>query len=154
MTFGQPRVGNAAFASYFNKHVPNAIRVTNGHDMVPHLPPYYTYFPQKTYHHFAREVWLHNAGIGSLVLLVEKICDSTGEDPTCSRSVSGNSILDHLTYYNVELQAETWGSCRIVMGNKLVQYQTDGAGNIVMSKNPPAAILELGTQADAGINSM
>ena len=56
MTFGQPRVGNAVFASYFEKHVPNAVRLVNEHDMVPHLPPYYTMFPQKTYHHFPREV--------------------------------------------------------------------------------------------------
>ncbi|XP_039019663.1 lipase ZK262.3-like [Hibiscus syriacus] len=55
ITFGQPRIGNAAFASY-GKLVPNTIRVTNEHDIVPHLPPYYTYFPQKTYHHFPTEV--------------------------------------------------------------------------------------------------
>ena len=58
MTFGQPRVGNAAFSSYYGKLVPNTIRVTNDHDIVPHLPPYYPYFPQKTYHHFPIEVWL------------------------------------------------------------------------------------------------
>ncbi|KAF6136035.1 hypothetical protein GIB67_006927 [Kingdonia uniflora] len=56
MTFGQPRIGNGVFASYFSENVPNTIRVTHEHDMVPHLPPYYTYFPQKTYQHFPREV--------------------------------------------------------------------------------------------------
>jgi hypothetical protein len=56
MTFGQPRIGNAAFASYFKKYLPHAIRVTNAHDIVPHLPPYFSFFPQKTYHHFPREV--------------------------------------------------------------------------------------------------
>ncbi|XP_058076568.1 lipase-like isoform X2 [Magnolia sinica] len=88
MTFGQPRIGNSAFASYFSKHVPNAFRVTNEHDMVPHLPPYYSYFPQKTYHHFPREVWLHHIGLGSLVYTLEKVCDSSGEDPSCSRHAS------------------------------------------------------------------
>nr|CAD1821940.1 unnamed protein product [Ananas comosus var. bracteatus] len=78
MTFGQPRVGNAAFASYFHKKVPQAVRVTNGNDIVPHLPPYYSYFPEKTYHHFPREVWLHEVGIGSLSHLVEEICDGSG----------------------------------------------------------------------------
>lgn len=58
MTFGQPRIGNAIFATYYSEIVPNTIRVTNGNDVVPHLPPYYTYFPQKTYHHFPREVFL------------------------------------------------------------------------------------------------
>lgn len=56
MTFGQPRIGNAVFASYYSEVVPDTIRVTHGHDIVPHLPPYYYYFPQKTYHHFPREV--------------------------------------------------------------------------------------------------
>lgn len=56
MTFGQPRIGNAAFASYYKQFLPNTIRVTHDHDIVPHLPPYYSYFPQKTYHHFPREV--------------------------------------------------------------------------------------------------
>ncbi|KAL2229792.1 UNVERIFIED_CONTAM: Lipase A [Sesamum indicum] len=87
MTFGQPRIGNAVFASYFNQIVPDTIRVTNGHDIVPHLPPYYYYFPQKTYHHFPREVWLYNIGLGSLIYTVEKVCDGSGEDPTCSRQV-------------------------------------------------------------------
>jgi hypothetical protein len=58
MTFGQPRVGNAAFASYFAKYVPNTIRITNGQDIVPHLPPYFSFLPQLTYHHFPREVYL------------------------------------------------------------------------------------------------
>lgn len=55
MTFGQPRIGNAAFVSYYRERVPNTIRVTNRHDIVPHLPPYYQYFPHKTYRHFPRE---------------------------------------------------------------------------------------------------
>ena len=56
MTFGQPRIGNAAFATYYSKLVPFTTRVTNEHDMVPHLPPYFYLFPGKTYHHFPREV--------------------------------------------------------------------------------------------------
>ncbi|KAG1371206.1 putative lipase [Cocos nucifera] len=160
MTFGQPRIGNVAFASYFHKHVPHAIRVTHGHDIVPHLPPYYYYFPQKTYHHFAREVWLHNIGLGSLVYMIEKVCDGSGEDPTCSRSVRGNSISDHLLYYGVELQADTWGSCGIIMDkvivkdNGIVRFQTDLAGNIVLSKDPAAlSILKPSSQIDKGSSS-
>lgn len=56
VTFGQPRIGNTAFASRYSKLVPNTIRVTNKHDIVPHLPPYYPRLTQKTYHHFPREV--------------------------------------------------------------------------------------------------
>lgn len=113
VTFGQPRIGNSVFATYYNNFVPKTIRVTHEHDIVPHLPPYYTYFPQRTYHHFPREVWLYNLGVGSLRYEVEKVCDGSGEDASCSRSVSGNSIADHLQYYGVSLQAESWGSCGI-----------------------------------------
>ncbi|CAB4262768.1 unnamed protein product [Prunus armeniaca] len=151
MTFGQPRIGNAAFASYFSELVPNTIRVTNEHDMVPHLPPYYTYFPQKTYHHFPREVWLYNVGVESLVYEVEKICDDSGEDPTCSRSVSGNSISDHLVYFGVELMAKTWRRCRIVMGPGVVEYsRTDLGGNFVLSRDLATPVLKMNAISEAG----
>lgn len=148
MTFGQPRIGNAAFASYYSQLVPNTIRVTNEHDIVPHLPPYYSYFPQKTYHHFPREVWLYNIGFGSLVYTVEKLCDGSGEDPTCSRSVAGNSISDHLTYYGVELGCETSTICRIVMDTRVSMYGTkDFNGNFVLSKQPSSSVLKMNTEA-------
>ncbi|XP_039136868.1 lipase-like isoform X2 [Dioscorea cayenensis subsp. rotundata] len=154
ITFGQPRIGNAIFSSYFNKHVPHAIRVTNGHDIVPHLPPYYYYFPSKTYHHFAREVWLNNIGFGRQIYTIEKICDDSGEDPTCSRSVSGNSVSDHLTYYGIMLKADTWGSCKIIMSKTMDEYQTDPAGNIILSRIPIFdQILKKRVQDDGGINS-
>lgn len=31
------------------------------------------------------QVWLYNIGLGSLIYEVEKICDGSGEDPSCSR---------------------------------------------------------------------
>nr|CAB3465436.1 unnamed protein product [Digitaria exilis] len=143
MTFGQPRIGNAVFASNFKGHLPNAIRVTNAHDIVPHLPPYYHYFPQKTYHHFPREVWIHNVGLGSFVYSIEEICDDSGEDPTCSRSVSGNSVQDHIHYLGISMHAESWGHCRIVTDDRTLQYQMDPAGNIVFSKQPGLSADEL-----------
>ncbi|XP_073007555.1 lipase-like [Typha latifolia] len=149
MTFGQPRVGNAAFASYFSKHVQHAIRVTHERDMVPNLPPYYSYFPKKTYHHFPREVWLHNIGLGSLVYMIEQICDGSGEDPSCSRSVRRNSISDHLYYFGVDMQADSLGSCGIVMNYSTFPYQMDSDGNIVLSKGPIAQSIVLpGTLSD------
>ncbi|CAI9771045.1 unnamed protein product [Fraxinus pennsylvanica] len=152
MTFGQPRIGNAAFASYYSQVVPNTIRVTHGHDIVPHLPPYYSYFPQKTYHHFPREVWLYTRGFGSFVYPVEKVCDNSGEDPTCSRSVAGNSILDHLTYYGVQMGCETSGTCRIVMDPRISAFvQEDLDGNLVLSRDLSPPILKLNTElADQG----
>ncbi|CAA3014607.1 lipase-like isoform X2 [Olea europaea subsp. europaea] len=149
MTFGQPRIGNAAFASYYSQVVPNTIRVTNGHDIVPHLPPYYHYFRQKTYHHFPREVWLYNIGLGSLIYTVEKVCDNSGEDPKCSRSVAGNSISDHLTYYGVEMRCETSGTCKIIMDPRISAFvRKDLDGNLVLSRDLSAPNLKLITELD------
>jgi len=38
-TFGNPRVGNQAFSSYYNSIIPNSYRTNNNRDIVPHLPP-------------------------------------------------------------------------------------------------------------------
>ncbi|XP_048133886.1 uncharacterized protein LOC115753678 [Rhodamnia argentea] len=153
LTFGQPRIGNAAFVSYYSDRVPNSIRITSGHDIVPHLPPYNSRFPQKTYHHFPREVWLYNIGFGSLVYQVERVCDSSGEDPSCSRSVTGNSIADHVVYYGVGLMAETWRSCKIVTDPRLKEYGgEDVNGNLMLSRNPSAAALRLPSDSDANSN--
>ncbi|KAF6136037.1 hypothetical protein GIB67_006929 [Kingdonia uniflora] len=91
-------------------------------------------------------VWLYNIGLDSLVYPVEKVCDDSGEDPSCSRSVTGNSISDHLTYFGVELQAETWRSCRIVMDRLVVNYGVrDFGGNLVLSRDSTASLLEVNT---------
>lgn len=141
MTFGQPRIGNAVFASHFKKYLANAIRVTNAHDIVPHLPPYYHYFLQKTYHHFPREVWVHNVGLDSLVYPIEEICDDSGEDPRCSRSVSGNSVQDHIHYLGISMHSESRGSCRIVTDDNMLRYKIGTVdGTIVLSKEPGLSV--------------
>lgn len=38
-SFGQPRVGNEAFASYFSSQISTRYRVIHYADIVPHLPP-------------------------------------------------------------------------------------------------------------------
>jgi predicted lipase len=38
-TFGQPRVGNAAFAQWFGANNANVFRLIDYADIVPHLPP-------------------------------------------------------------------------------------------------------------------
>ncbi|GJN31463.1 hypothetical protein PR202_gb19863 [Eleusine coracana subsp. coracana] len=131
MTFGQPRVGNAAFASYFAKYVPNTIRVTHEHDIVPHLPPYFFFLPRLTYRHFPREVWEHDVD-GNTVF---QVCDGSGEDPNCCRSVfvMSWSASDHLTYMGVDIAADDWSTCRIVLGRSVESLQMDLASNIVMS---------------------
>ncbi|GJN07892.1 hypothetical protein PR202_ga25763 [Eleusine coracana subsp. coracana] len=131
MTFGQPRVGNAAFASYFAKYVPNTIRVTHEHDIVPHLPPYFFFLPRLTYRHFPREIWEHVVD-GNVVF---QVCNGSGEDPNCCRSVFvvSWSASDHLTYMGVDIAADDWSTCRIVLGRSVESLQMDLASNIVMS---------------------
>ncbi|XP_018446510.1 probable feruloyl esterase A isoform X2 [Raphanus sativus] len=140
MTFGQPRIGNAAFASYYSLLVPNTFRITHDRDIVPHLPPFFYLFPQKTYHHFPTEVWVRDLSVLKIVRFgIEKVCDNTGEDPTCCRSVMGSSISDHLTYFGVELMCETWRQCSIVMGHELESYsRRDSKGNIFLSRIDPS----------------
>ncbi|XP_022947717.1 lipase-like [Cucurbita moschata] len=152
ITFGQPRIGNAVFASYYSNIVPNTFRVTNGNDIVPHLPPFYSYFPRKTYRHFPREVWLYDVGFGSFIYQVEKVCDGSGEDPSCSRSVSGKSVSDHLVYYGVELSSPAWRSCRFVMDPPLAASygMTDPNGNRVFSRDPEIPLIRLKEPSSLG----
>ncbi|KAG2311786.1 hypothetical protein Bca52824_023343 [Brassica carinata] len=140
MTFGQPRIGNADFASYYSLLVPNTFRITHDRDIVPHLPPYFYYFPQKTYHHFPTEVWVRDLNVLKLVRFgVEKVCDNTGEDPTCCRSVMGISISDHLRYFGVDMMCETWRQCNIVMSHEMERYsRKDSKGNIFLSQTVPS----------------
>ncbi|KAJ3683754.1 hypothetical protein LUZ60_013981 [Juncus effusus] len=129
MTFGQPRIGNKAFATYFEKYVPNSFRIVHNRDIVPHLPPYYPLFPNKNYHHFPTEVWLHDGE--------EKVCDGSGEDPTCSRSVWITSITDHFTYYGIDMESDDWSTCRIITETEYssLPYRLDNSGNIIVSKD-------------------
>ncbi|XP_044322477.1 lipase isoform X3 [Triticum aestivum] len=139
MTFGQPRIGNAAFASYFEQYVPTAIRVTHEHDIVPHLPPYFFFLPHLTYHHFPREVWEHDVD-GNTTF---RVCDSSGEDPDCCRSVFALflSASDHLTYMGVEIAADDWSTCRIVMAHSVKRLQLYLASNVITAKNPVDIII-------------
>ncbi|XP_009419020.2 lipase-like [Musa acuminata AAA Group] len=154
MTFGQPRIGNAAFASYFSKFVPDAVRVTHENDIVPHLPPYYSYFPKKSYHHFPREVWLHDIKVDGVEDKGEKICDDSGEDPSCCRSVHGTSIRDHLKYYGVELRADTRDTCSILVDSSVLQYDVGYNGDI-LSRDPTApSHLKLSSRSDTASSSV
>eukprot|EP00244_Chara_vulgaris_P010677 TRINITY_DN4995_c0_g1_i1.p1 TRINITY_DN4995_c0_g1~~TRINITY_DN4995_c0_g1_i1.p1 ORF type:complete len:346 (+),score=35.74 TRINITY_DN4995_c0_g1_i1:176-1213(+) len=104
VTFGQPRVGNQAFAEYYHRHFPQSMRLTHDHDAVPHLPPFRTPAGSMNYYHVPTEIWLCYVG-AERRYLIEKVCDSSGEDPRCSRSVKGTSIADHLMYLGVPLKS-------------------------------------------------
>ncbi|KAA8498137.1 Lipase [Porphyridium purpureum] len=51
-TFGQPRVGNKAFARFYNSEVPQTFRIINDWDVVPHLP-----LRKAGFHHCGQEIW-------------------------------------------------------------------------------------------------
>lgn len=95
ITFGETRVGNAAYASTIKATVPGKIRVTDHKDIVPHLPP-----KEFGYRHGAWEVYETTAGGSTFI-----VCNGTGEDPKCSDQwgdVAGLlNIDDHLKYMGV-----------------------------------------------------
>ena len=89
-TYGQPRVGNAAFASWYATLIPDCLRVTAYGDIFTQLPPQ-AYFE---YRHQPTEVFFNNS-TGSI-----RVCDNSGEDPTCSNSVPNNELNgDNHWYY-------------------------------------------------------
>jgi hypothetical protein len=83
-TFGEPRVGNAAFASHFDMALPNAWRVVNAGDTVPHTP-----ISEFGYYHEGIEVWMKEAGTKEY-----SICTTEEEsDSGCSNSLVGGATL-------------------------------------------------------------
>jgi len=87
-TFGQPRVGDAAFAAWHSANFPAWYRVVHWNDPVPHLPPHNLGFA-----HTAREIWYDKSSDDAIV------CDGSGEDPDCSLSVEVALVFtDHCTY--------------------------------------------------------
>jgi hypothetical protein len=88
--YGQPRIGDAAFAQYTNSQIKNYWRMVHDKDVVPHLPPTDPFL----YQHSATEIFedeshqLHT-------------CSSTnGEDPECAGqfSLKQTNADDH-SYY-------------------------------------------------------
>eukprot|EP00043_Microstomoeca_roanoka_P015762 m.158261 g.158261 ORF g.158261 m.158261 type:complete len:265 (-) comp16326_c1_seq4:3010-3804(-) len=94
--FGMPRVGDADFASLFGQFVTYSTRVVHRRDIVPHLP-----FLTMGFHHVATEIWENSPETDSPPdQQTYKVCDGSGEDPTCSDSVPALEWLpaDH-DYY-------------------------------------------------------
>jgi len=91
LTFGEPRLGNKAFYTAALQYIPDLQRMVDYEDCVPKLP-----FADFGYHHEAYEIYEHPTGADTY-----KVCDNTGEDPTCSDSV-GTNCDDHLHYMGVQ----------------------------------------------------
>ena len=88
-SYGEPRVGNGAFAAYFEAQMP-VYRVIHYADIVPHVPP----LGLNNYTHGGQQLWYAEN------MQTYKAC--TAEDATCSNSLPKNSLNtnDHqLTTY-------------------------------------------------------
>jgi len=90
--YGSPRVGNQAFANYYNSKVPNTYRCTFEDDIVPHVPPELSGF----YHVSNEYHWSTTSSY--------KAC-SGGEDSSCADGVGilDYSISDHTNYFGIPL---------------------------------------------------
>ena len=99
LNFGQPRVGDKAYAAFSDAKIPNQWRMVNHKDIVPHLPP--SEFPFSFYH-TSTEVYEDKDGNYT-------VCQP-GEDKNCSDQFWTYSISDHLTYMD-QCMGSTCGQC-------------------------------------------
>ncbi|KDR82668.1 hypothetical protein GALMADRAFT_151734 [Galerina marginata CBS 339.88] len=93
-TFGLPRVGNTAFAQFFDFKVPDFNRVNNDHDLVPIIPGRFLGFT-----HPQGEIHIQNNGSA-----VSCSGNDNATDPQCTikavPDVQDGNIIDHLGPYN------------------------------------------------------
>ncbi|KAF9457133.1 alpha/beta-hydrolase, partial [Collybia nuda] len=95
-TYGQPRVGNRAYATFVNNQVgvSNIFRGVHTLDGVPTIIPTYL-----GYAHHATEFW---STLDPTSAATTRQCNTSGEDLTCSGAIiSGGINAPHLSYYNI-----------------------------------------------------
>lgn len=113
-TFGSPRVGNAQFAALYESLDVPTTRVTHYRDIVPHLPME----SAMHFQHVSTEVFYDEDNANY------KVCDGSGEDPTCSNScapIHCTSTADHLYYLNITLGS---AGCEQLAGVALLEPST------------------------------
>ncbi|ORC90252.1 lipase [Trypanosoma theileri] len=117
-TFGAPRVGNNAFASWvsalFCRGRHKSYRITNNQDVVPHLPPMFSGFE-----HTGGEVWYNSDGVDKYRNCSDvkgNVCTlkRVEEDSKCSNRIGMISVMDHMKYmgehvlcFNETMEAES-----------------------------------------------
>jgi predicted lipase len=96
ITFGEPRVGNAAFADYINGLSFEIHRHTHDRDMVPHLPPV-----SAGYWHHGREFFETNTSH------IHQ-CVADAEDKSCAEqyTLEQTNVADHMVYLGVEMGSD------------------------------------------------
>eukprot|EP00419_Tripos_fusus_P025745 CAMPEP_0172727526 /NCGR_PEP_ID=MMETSP1074-20121228/91729_1 /TAXON_ID=2916 /ORGANISM="Ceratium fusus, Strain PA161109" /LENGTH=299 /DNA_ID=CAMNT_0013554685 /DNA_START=33 /DNA_END=932 /DNA_ORIENTATION=+ len=94
-TLGQPRIGNDAFANYYDRLKFDHWRVTHHRDPIPHLP----WRGLGGYKHVLREVYYDSGSASATARLCD---DGFAEDPECSDQFNDELTLpflvDHWTY--------------------------------------------------------
>jgi hypothetical protein len=97
--FGQPRTGEEKFSSYsFDILKDKIFRITHHKDPVPHLPLENV----MNFYHEPREIFYGEFNNKYT------ICDSSGEDPTCSDKYELDlNLIDHLTYMGFDFIANS-----------------------------------------------
>ncbi|KAH7700453.1 class 3 lipase protein [Aphelenchoides avenae] len=91
-TLGQPRTGDSAYANAINSLVPEAYRVVNSRDLVPHVPPY----GLVGYKHHKNEVW-YSFGMSSGARFQQ--CASDGFIGCSNPDALNVNVLDHINYF-------------------------------------------------------
>ena len=98
ITFGSPRIGNAAWMNYFqDRFSPISTRVTNKRDLVPHLPPQNPIIP---YFQVTREWWFTHTNSGG-ASQGWKCSPDNAEDPLCSDQFDFYVVDDHFSFLGV-----------------------------------------------------
>ncbi len=125
-TFGQPRVGNKAFANLFESKMgaQGQYRVTHYHDPVPHVP-----LQRMGFWHTTTEVWYDKTNSKYTVC-------TGGEDPSCANSTPWYDFLaikDHMEYMGILIDGAT-----CTLGGR-VQYLEDEGGVRLGADAPPSA---------------
>jgi len=102
-TFGEPRVGNSQFASYYESKIYNQMRVTHHKDPVPHVPS-----EDMGFYHEPREYFYQSNPNGTYT-----ICEDIGEDPNCCDQYTVDlDVEDHLDYMGFDFTTN-YLSCKI-----------------------------------------
>lgn len=96
-TYGQPRMGNPAFAAWASSLLAartlGTWRSVHWRDPVPHLPPQIAF----NFEQVGTEVW-YQSGMTSY-----RVCKPYTEDATCSDSISAWDITDHISYFGIRV---------------------------------------------------
>ena len=98
--FGEPRVGDAAFAKYTTTVLPGGkqFRLTHKQDPVPHIP-----LIKWGFLHAPHEVWYDNDGHTSFT---ECNDSATAEATNCSDKTEDINVFDHVNYLGVCAKCE------------------------------------------------